>query len=134
MRPSLITRASYRLTRHTSGTPPPAPLPTRLTRNDARVCDSTCRMCANSSPAPQLVVERVALHRYAPGLTHEAHELVDLLLGLGARTRRVKDLLPHDRALHVVRAEVQRDARHRHPHHDPVGLDVRHVVEQQAGD
>ena len=44
----------------------------------------------------------------------------------------VKDLLPHHRALDVVGAEVQRHLREREPHHDPVGLHVRDVVEQQA--
>src|SRR5439155_23267240 len=62
----------------------------------------------------------------------EAHELVHLLFRLRARSRRVEDLLAYDRALHIVRAEVQRDLREREPHHDPVGLDVRNVVEQQA--
>ena len=50
----------------------------------------------------------------------------------GGRAGRLEDRLAHHRALHVVRAEVKRDLRHRHPHHDPVGLDVRHVVEHQA--
>ena len=82
----------------------------------------------------QLVVERVALHRDPAGIADEADELVDLLLGLGRRAGRVEDLLAHDRALDVVRAEVERDRRERHPHHDPVGLDVRDVVEHQPRD
>ena len=82
-------------------------------------------------PAPELVVERVALDRDPAGLTDEADELVDLLLRLRARARGVEDLLTHDRSLDVVRTEVQRDRCERHAHHDPVGLDVRHVVEHQ---
>ncbi len=46
----------------------------------------------------------------------------------------MEDLLAHDGALHVVRAEVERDGRERHAHHDPVGLDVRDVVEHQPRD
>ena len=68
----------------------------------------------------------------APRLAHETHELRDLLLGLGTRTGGVEDLLAHDRALHVVCAEMQRHLRKRQAHHDPVRLDVRDVVEQQA--
>ena len=52
----------------------------------------------------------------------------------GARTRSLEDLLADDRALDVVRAEVERHLRERQPHHDPVGLDVRHVVEQEPRD
>src|SRR5579862_9102635 len=84
-----------------------------------------------TSPAPELVVERVALNGHTPCFLDEAHELRDLLLGAARRTGGLEDLLAHDRALDVVRTEVQRDLRHRQPHHDPVGLDVRDVVEQQ---
>jgi hypothetical protein len=43
----------------------------------------------------------------------------------------MKDLLADDRALDVVGAEVQGDLRHRHPHHDPVRLDMVDVVEEE---
>src|SRR5919204_4855820 len=86
------------------------------------------------SPSPQLVVERVALHRNAPRVPHHPHELLELLLGRRRPPRRMEDLLPDDRPLHVVGAEVQGDLRQRHPHHDPVGLHVGDVVEEQARD
>src|SRR6188768_1190537 len=88
----------------------------------------------SASPPGELAVERVALHGHAARLADEADELTDLLLGLRARAGGVEDLLAHDGALDVVGAEVERDGRERHPHHDPVGLDVRDVVEHQPGD
>src|SRR5581483_9162030 len=84
-----------------------------------------------SVPPPQLVVERVALYRDPARLLDHADELLDLLLRPRGGARGLEDLLAHDRALHVVRAEVERDLRHRQAHHDPVGLDVRHVVEHE---
>src|SRR6478609_2642001 len=86
------------------------------------------------SPSAQLVVEAVALHRGAARVAYEPDELGDLLLGAGARARRLEDLLPHDRALDVVGAEVERDLGEREAHHDPVRLHVRDVVEQQPRD
>src|SRR5918995_314806 len=84
-----------------------------------------------SRPSPQLVVESVPLHRDAArGLDH-TNELFDLLLGLGPRAGGVEDLLPHDRSLNVVCAEMQGNLRERKAHHDPVGLDVRDVVEEE---
>src|SRR5579864_3750590 len=84
-----------------------------------------------TSPSAQLVVERVALHGNAACVLDEPYELVDLLLGAARRAGRLEDLLAHDRALYVVRAEVQGDLRHRHAHHDPVGLHIRNVVEHE---
>ena len=43
----------------------------------------------------------------------------------------MEDLLAHDRSLDVVCTEMQRHLCKRQPHHDPVGLDVRNVVEEQ---
>ena len=40
----------------------------------------------------------------------------------------------HERPLHVVRTEVERNLRDRHGERDPVGLDVRDVVEHQPRD
>src|ERR1035437_9605016 len=88
-------------------------------------------LITSRGPSMQLVVERVALHGDSPGILDEPYELGDLLLRAARRTRRLEDLLAHDRALHVVRAEVQRELRHRHAHHDPVRLDVLDVVEQE---
>ena len=50
------------------------------------------------------------------------------------RARRLEDLLADDGALDVVRAEVERHLGERQPHHDPVGLDVRNVVEEEPRD
>ena len=44
----------------------------------------------------------------------------------------VIDLLFHHGAVQIVGAEAQRHLRHARRHHDPVSLDVREVVEQQA--
>ena len=85
-------------------------------------------------PPTQLVVEGVALHRDPARVADDADELLDLLLGAGGRAGGAEDLLAHDRALDVVRAEVERDLGERHGHRDPVRLDVRDVVEQQPRD
>ena len=53
----------------------------------------------------------VALHRDPARLAHEADELVDLLLGLGAGSGGVEDRLSHHGSLHVVGAEVKPDRR-----------------------
>ena len=85
-------------------------------------------------PPPQLVVERVALHRDPAGGADDADELLELLLGARRRAGGVEDLLAHERALDVVGAEVERDLGDRHRQRDPVGLDVRDVVEHQPRD
>src|SRR4051812_49213230 len=87
-----------------------------------------------TSPSMQLVVERVALHRDSSRIADEAHELGHLLLRPARRAGGLKDLLAYHGPLHVVGAEVQCELRHRHPHHDPVRLDVRDVVEHEAAD
>ena len=51
---------------------------------------------ASVIPPPQLVVERVALHRDPTRFLDHTHQLVDLLLGLGLRAGRVEDLLADD--------------------------------------
>src|SRR3989440_12300174 len=108
MRPSRITRSPRR---------PPAPRPGPGTRRD--------------SPSADLVVEAVALHRGPARVADDAYELPDLLLGAGARARGLEDLLPHHRALHVVGAEMESHLGEREAHHDPVGLHMRDVVEQE---
>src|SRR5436190_12069971 len=69
------------------------------------------------SPSAQLVVEAVALHRGAARVANEADELGDLLLSAGARARSLEDLFPHDGALDVVGAEVERDLGEWEAHH-----------------
>src|SRR5262249_45013236 len=86
-------RRGYRGKRHVSGT----------TRAEFASVSTQSRV-----PPAYLVVERVALHRDAPGGAHEADELVELLLGSRRRAGGAEDLLPHQRPLHVVRTEVKR--------------------------
>src|SRR5262245_57464026 len=67
-------------------------------------------------------VERVALHRdlarLADGVDHRVLRQADR----APRESRVRDLLLADRAVHVARAEVERDARGVLPQHHPVAL------------
>src|SRR5262249_11897824 len=83
---------------------------------------------------PNLVVERVALHRDAARGTDGADELLQLLLLAGGRAGGAEDLLPDEGALHVVGTEVERHLGDRERQRDPVRLDVRDVVEHQSRD
>src|SRR5919108_308439 len=79
-------------------------------------------------------VERVALDGDAAGGADKTHELIlGHLLG-GGGTGHVVDALLHDRAVEVVDAELEQQPGGVDPEHDPVRLEVRDVVEQQAAD
>ncbi len=78
------------------------------------------------------LVAGVALHRAEPGVADEREQVV-----AGQLVRRaeavgvVGDLVLDHRAVHVVRAVVQRELRGRQAVHHPEHLDVREVVEHQ---
>ena len=50
----------------------------------------------------------------------------------GSGTSVMVDLLLHNGAVNIICAEPLRDLRHAGRHHNPVGLDVRNIVEHQA--
>src|SRR5436309_2010414 len=106
MRPSLIMPARPPLpgSRACNSGSRPAPCSASAYPSKPHACVPECdeSVPASRCPPPKLVVERVALHGDAPGGPDRPHQLVDLLLRLGARAGRVEDLLAHDRALHVV--------------------------------
>ena len=78
------------------------------------------------------LLEGVALDRNAASVADPIDQLLPLHL-LGSRGAGVVvDALLDDRAVHVVGAERERCLRDGHVHQDPVGLDVRNVVEHQS--
>src|SRR5665647_2328543 len=85
-----------------------------------------------SSVAPDLAVERVALHRRAPGGADQPHHLVDV--ALVAHAGRGDDVLLDHRRAHVVGAESECDLAHLEALSDPRRLDAEHVVEVDAAD
>src|SRR6266851_5211402 len=91
------------------------------------------RISASTPLVPDLddVVERVALDG---DLARVADHAEDLLLGEARRALGegcVGDLLVLQRAVDVGGAEVERDRRGLLADHDPVGFDVREVVEHE---
>src|SRR5215470_6445571 len=91
------------------------------------------RISASTALVPDLddVVERVALDG---DLARVADHAEDLFLGEARRALGeggVGDLLVLERAVDVRGAEVERDRRGLLADHDPVGLDVREVVEHE---
>ena len=103
------------------------------TRRGVRVTnDATERLVGDQRrPLGDDVVERVALDRGAAGVLDEADDLgrVHHLRRGGAR--HVIDALFLDGAVEIVGAEPERGLGGLDPQHDPVGLEVRDVVEQE---
>jgi hypothetical protein len=83
---------------------------------------------------PHDVVERVALDGDAAGVADPAHELRALHLLRRLRARVVVDVLLDHGPVDVIGPERQRELGDRDAEHDPVGLDVRDVVEHEAPD
>src|SRR6188472_1521016 len=119
MRPRRIIFLAFRRAFPYSG-PDPPPAHARAYRSSAHACVAVRGDLETASGVPpaHLVVERVPLHGDPAGGAHDAHELVDLLLGLGHRARGMEDLLADNGALHVVRPEVERNLGEREAHHD----------------
>src|SRR3984893_15755516 len=66
------------------------------------------------------------------GGASEAFELGARFESRGDRAGIVINLFFDDRAVKIVSAKAQRDLRDRGREHDPVGFDVREIIEEQA--
>jgi len=82
--------------------------------------------------AEHALVVRVALERLAARAADHALHLRAREAGFRLGARRVRDRLLGHRPDEVVRPEEERHLRELRADLDPVGLDVRHVVEEQA--